>query len=238
MEAEKEYLIHLFHIIGPLDCIKEKMNLLESFFEIKLPFNAEDRKMIDSIFRSVVSKTRKSLKILKNMIEKGKKRYGTEKYQKLVDAKNELVIELERNCYGLISRLDSEVIQHDSSNESISFFLLLKADLLRYITEWCNESERLKMITRTQNCYIQALNTAKMCYSPYSIVSLSISLNYSLFLYENNVSKKEAISIAQDILNNANSGTKETSDDEFAESTKLIQTIKENTSLWIIHEGE
>lgn len=116
-----------------------------------------------------------------------------------------------------------------------------KGDLLRYLAELSITGRREDVVSQAKEAYESALQLAYENLSAIDPIRLGLILNYTVLIFENLLSPKEAYRLASGALADAsheiNTRAGET---EISENTNiLIELLKGNMNLWAaaMHNG-
>jgi len=141
-------------------------------------------------------------------------------------------LEIKIKSFSLNSLEIIEKLEKNSNNEitAVIIYEKLKADYLRYYAEVCDENEFIEYVNRSEkhykNCYENCLNYLE----PMNFLTLSVGLNYSIFVYFLLDDTQRAFNIAEKIYKeaviNINIDTK------IPETDALIKSIEENMTIW------
>jgi hypothetical protein len=133
------------------------------------------------------------------------------------------------NMVGIIEKLERNI--RDDTNALI-FYKKLKADYFRYYAEVSEGSEFNEFVGLAKENYQTAYEKCLNFLEPHNPLTLSVTLNYSVFLYFLMDELKEACNISETIYRQAilNLNTEEKN----PEVDALIKSIEENLTLWKI----
>ena len=101
--------------------------------------------------------------------------------------------------------------------------------------EFANSADQIEYEHKAQEFYQKA---SEISLQKDSSLSLAISLNYSVFLYEVQKQKKKAIEVAQQALDESGILVNDGNDENFSESITMQGLIRENISAWTRDEAD
>ena len=136
----------------------------------------------------------------------------------------------------LIDRMLLPAAEKDA--KATIFYLRTKADFLRYECEWCDNSKKPALMERAEECYASALEKIRAGTPNPSSLSLSVALNYSVFMYEMRGKRREAVELAQRTLDEGACFVNDGNENEFAEVTNLQQILRTNITTWTRDETD
>jgi len=133
------------------------------------------------------------------------------------------------NMVGIIEKLENNV---KDDTVALIFYKKLKADYFRYYAEVAEGDEFNEFVGLAKENYQTAYEKCLNFLDPHNPLTLSVTLNYSVFLYFLMDELKQACSISETIYRQAivNLNTEEKN----PELDALIKSIEENLTLWKI----
>jgi 14-3-3 protein epsilon len=107
----------------------------------------------------------------------------------------------------------------------------MKGDYYRYLAEFSVGDKNTEVANNSMNSYKQAneLATKLPCTNP---IKLGLALNFSVFYYEVKNDAKEACKIASDAFDLAIHQLENIEDEQYKDSTTILQLLKENIDMW------
>ena len=135
-EPPKQYTrdeyIFLSKLYWKAELFKEMIKFIKEFIILDPKLNKEERDIICTGFKDMISDKRSSLSILNSMERKEKKKkINTVKEIKI--EKNNIEKEIREICNTLQDLIDKFIIPNNDDIETLVFFYKLKADYFRYI---------------------------------------------------------------------------------------------------------
>ena len=112
----------------------------------------------------------------------------------------------------------------------------LKADYLRYYGETASEEEFEKYKDTCREAYETAFQLSKQYLEPTDLLYLSVTLNYSVFLYTLTDETSNAYNIANDTYKHAI--VKLIPEKKNPEVESILKSIEENITIWRIEISE
>ena len=161
-----------------------------------------------------------------------KEKTNQSKFLHLVtDLKTLLETELGDLCQQMLSLIDNFLIKKASSDESKVFYLKMKGDYYRYLAEFTSGDKNKEVANNSMNSYKEANELAEnlACTNP---IKLGLALNFSVFFYEVMNDPKKACKIANDAFDVAIHQLEKIEDDQYKDSTTILQLLKENIDMW------
>eukprot|EP00658_Telonema_sp_P-2_P063277 TRINITY_DN51_c0_g1_i7.p1 TRINITY_DN51_c0_g1~~TRINITY_DN51_c0_g1_i7.p1 ORF type:complete len:257 (-),score=71.19 TRINITY_DN51_c0_g1_i7:215-985(-) len=171
--------------------------------------------------------------------------------EKVEQAKlDELYIQyIREEVFGLIKEVSEEVVYPyvqelakddkltEEQSEVLVFFKKMEGDYNRYGAEITSGDKRGSYKDAAQQAYQEANKFSENLAST-NPISLGLSLNFSVFYYEICDMKPEATSLAQNAFESAIDHLDTLEDEEYKDSTLIMQLLKDNLTLWNTPEQE
>jgi 14-3-3 protein epsilon len=144
-----------------------------------------------------------------------------------------IITEIEQNVVKVFTEGDRAATQGDI----LVFFHKLNGDYNRYGAEASHGETREVFKNKAKEAYQQAQSLCATAseadnLAETSPIRLGLALNYSVFNYEIAENKSEARELAQAAFDNAIDKLDTLTDEEYRDSTLIMQLLKDNLSLW------
>lgn len=140
-------------------------------------------------------------------------------------------------CTEITQLMENSVIKNTSRTESKVFFSKLCGDYYRYCSEVIHDRNvRVNYEKKCFEHYSYALKLAHAQLAPNHPQRLSISLNYSVCLYELLGDKKQACDLAKNAFDAAIQKLDELDEVSYKDATLIMQLLRDNLTLWTAQE--
>ena len=234
-EPPKQYTrdeyIFLSKLYWKAELFKEMIKFIKEFIILDPKLNKEERDIICTGFKDMISDKRSSWSILNSMERKEKKKkINTVKEIKIV--KNNIEKEIREICNTLQDLIDKFIIPNNDDIETLVFFYKLKADYFRYICEFAEGKEYNDNFSKAEEYYTKGYYLSIKNLPIMNCIRISIILNYSIFLYEIKKDKKTAFDIAKKTFFENEKFSDDIEKIKNKDSFLLLQLLKENLILW------
>ncbi|CAH1271199.1 YWHAZ [Branchiostoma lanceolatum] len=213
-------------------CMKELVEI-----PIKMLWT-EERNLLSVAYKNVVGSRRSAWRIVTSMDQK-KADQGLEESdigrQAARWLQEKVETEMKEVCGEILALLEDILIpgvDMDGSLESQVFYLKMKGDYLRYLTEISEGSEKEDLMKKANDSYKKAYEKAPTELGPTHPVRLGVALNFSVFHYEIRNDGEEACRVAKEAFDDAISSLDEVQEDSYKDSTLIMQLLRENFTLW------
>ena len=161
--------------------------------------SVEERNLLSVGYKNLVGARRASWRILQS-VEQSEVAKGNEKRVKLIQKYRAVVEkELDTICGEILELLDEHLIPSASACEASVFYLKMKADYHRYLSEFKTEDERKDAAEKTLLAYTAAQEKALAELPSTNPIRLGLALNFSVFYYEVMNQPEKACSLAKQV---------------------------------------
>lgn len=195
----------------------------------------EEKHVFAAAYKNAVGNRRAELRVL-TVIEQKELRKGNmndEAIDNLAKYKRIIEGELISLCYELISLIDEKLIQMSKSHNNEIYFKKMKGDYYRYLAELMSDNEdNTSILENCTRCYTEANMHARSLLPPTHPLRLGLQLNMSVFEYEIQQRPNVAIQIATQALDEAFANIDKIKEENFKESTLIMQLLRDNLTLW------
>ena len=226
-----ERLISLARITEQAERHEETMKYMEEIVKSKKEdLTIEERNLLSSAFKNCVSSRRSAWRSIYGI--EVKERSTNSKFLGLVtDLKSILEKELNELCGRMLNLIDEFLLKKATSDESKVFYLKMKGDYYRYLAEFLTGDKNVEVANNSMNSYKEANDLANKlpCTNP---IKLGLALNFSVFYYEVKNDPKKACEIASDAFDSAIHQLEKIEDEQYKDSTTILQLLKENIDMW------
>uniref|UniRef100_A0A1A7Z4S2 Tyrosine 3-monooxygenase/tryptophan 5-monooxygenase activation protein, beta polypeptide n=1 Tax=Iconisemion striatum TaxID=60296 RepID=A0A1A7Z4S2_9TELE len=190
----------------------------------------EERNLLSVAYKNVVGARRSSWRVTSSIEQKTE---GNEKKQQMArDYREKIEGELREICDDVLHLLDNYLIPKASPAESKVFYLKMKGDYFRYLSEVASGNTKQETVQSSQNAYQEAFDISKKEMQPTHPIRLGLALNFSVFYYEILNSPEQACSLAKQAFDEAIAELDTLNEDSYKDSTLIMQLLRDNLTLW------
>merc|ERR1719330_1071552 len=166
---------------------------------------------------NVVGARRSSWRVISSIEQKTE---GSEKKQQMAKEYREKVEnELREICNDVLGLLDNFLIPKASNAESKVFYLKMKGDYFRYLSEVATGDDRKD---DSQKAYQDAFEISKSKMQPTHPIRLGLALNFP----------DKACQLAKQAFDDAIAELDTLNEDSYKDSTLIMQLLRDNLTLW------
>ena len=140
--------------------------------------------------------------------------------------------ELDKFCYDILGLIDDNLVPQSSTTECKVFFLKMKGDYYRYIGEYTKGEGNKKVAESALEAYNAATESAEKDLKTTNPIRLGLALNFSVFYYEIMNEPSKACEMAKQAFDDAIANIEDLPEDQYKDSTTIMQLIRDNLTLW------
>merc|ERR1711988_85425 len=198
--------------------------------------SVEERNLLSVGYKNMMSVRRTAWRTVESFHQKNLQ----DGHESLAALDGEYKHTVSQEVFNLITEVCEDIVQVyvDGPNkadvediEVLVFFKKMEGDYNRYGAEITEGAEKEKYKDAANLAYNQAFETAKGLPST-NPIRLGLALNFSVFHYEICEKKAEASELAKEAFDTAIDHLDSLGDDEYKDSTLIMQLLKDNLTLW------
>lgn len=190
----------------------------------------EERNLLSVAYKNVVGARRSSWRVISSIEQKTE---GNEKKQQMArDYRVKIEGELQEICHDVLNLLDKFLIANATQAESKVFYLKMKGDYFRYLSEVASGDTKKETVENSQKAYQDAFDISKKDMQPTHPIRLGLALNFSVFYYEILNSPEQACTLAKQAFDEAIAELDTLNEDSYKDSTLIMQLLRDNLTLW------
>lgn len=201
----------------------------------------QERELLAYGYITYINSQRNALHICMAFETKERKEYNSPILTHIIDYKKKIETELTESIQNIVNTIDTILIKNAQENLTKIYYLKLKADFNRYITEYEKGISKERALNSALKAYQEGMALAKNM-NIMNRFLLGLALNYSIFQYEVVGERKNAMSIAEECLNKVDkelpSFNMDKNDENYGIIMDLIDKMRKNLKKWRIEEDE
>lgn len=231
MDYEKN--LYLARITEQAERFDETIKYMEEIVKNKKDdLTIDERNLLSAAYKNCVSSRRSAWRSIFGIEQKEK--LNNTKYLHLVtDLKTLLEKELSDFCEKMLKLIDDYLIKKATSAESQVFYWKMKGDYYRYLAEFSSGEKHDEVAQHSLESYKQAKEQSSSL-SVTNPIKLGLALNFSVFYYEVMSDPQTACQIANDAFQEGILKLETIDDDQYKDSTTILQLLKENIDMWSV----
>uniref|UniRef100_A0A669EED9 Tyrosine 3-monooxygenase/tryptophan 5-monooxygenase activation protein, beta polypeptide b n=1 Tax=Oreochromis niloticus TaxID=8128 RepID=A0A669EED9_ORENI len=195
----------------------------------------EERNLLSVAYKNVVGARRSSWRVISSIEQKTE---GNDKKQEMArEYREKIEAELQEICNDVLELLDKFLIAKASNPESKVFYLKMKGDYYRYLSEVASGDNKKTTVDNSQKAYQEAFDISKSEMQPTHPIRLGLALNFSVFYYEILNNPDKACTLAKTVskiyaFDEAIAELDTLNEDSYKDSTLIMQLLRDNLTLW------
>jgi len=233
MDDQHETLVKQAKLAEQSERYDDMSEFMKSCVEFKQPLTVEQRNLLSVAYKNVVGARRSSWRVISSIEQKydsnEKKQQMAREYRQKIES------ELQSICDDVLSLLDNYLIKPDedeSEQESKVFYLKMRGDYYRYKAEVATGEDRESIVKLSDSAYCDAYDLAMENMVSTHPIRLGLALNYSVFHYEIRNDHDQACKMAKKAFEDAINDLDAVSEDNYKDSTLIMQLLRDNLTLW------
>uniref|UniRef100_A0A4W4DW47 14-3-3 domain-containing protein n=1 Tax=Electrophorus electricus TaxID=8005 RepID=A0A4W4DW47_ELEEL len=232
---DKNDLVQKAKLAEQAERYDDMANAMKAVTEGGLELSNEERNLLSVAYKNVVGARRSSWRVISSIEQKSE---GSEKKQQMAhEYREKIEKELEEICNDVLVLLDKYLIANASQAESKVFYLKMKGDYYRYLSEVASGEKKsckndVFILGVRWKAYQDAFDISKKDMQPTHPIRLGLALNFSVFYYEILSSPEKACNLAKTAFDEAIAELDTLNEDSYKDSTLIMQLLRDNLTLW------
>jgi 14-3-3 protein epsilon len=210
----------------------EMIEYVGKFAKTEGELTADERHIVSVAYKNVVGSKRAELRVLSAIEQKEAKKLNEQNITYIKQYKNIIEGELKTLCKDILTLIDKYLLVNSKSEESKIFFLKMKGDYNRYLTEFLTDNEGNDAVENAREAYSHAVELAKANLPPTHPLRLGLFLNFSVFHYEILNQQEIAIDMVRKTFDDAIQSIDSVGEESYKDVTLILQLLRDNLTLW------
>jgi len=201
---------------------------MKTVTEINQELSNEERNLLSVAYKNVVGARRSSWRVISSIEQKTE----NNKQQMAKEYREKVEKELNDICKDVLNLLDNHLVVKATSDESKVFYLKMKGDYYRYLSEVAHGEEKKVVVEDSRKAYEDAFAISEAEMQSTHPIRLGLALNFSVFYYEILNSPDKACALAKSAFDKAIAELDQLNEDSYKDSTLIMQLLRDNLTLW------
>lgn len=215
----------------------DMINTMKNVIRQATELNVDQRNLLSVGYKNVVGVRRTAWRTISALEEKETSRGNAKRVELARAYRLKIEDELNRICQEILDLITEILNKKQNTNESRVFFLKMQGDYYRYMAEYqtAGGNKARYGTTAADNAhrvYQEASDLANSELPPTHPIRLGLALNYSVFHYEVKENPTEACNMARTAFDQAIAELDNLDEDQYKDSTTIMQLIRDNLTLW------
>ncbi|KAL1269410.1 hypothetical protein QQF64_031699 [Cirrhinus molitorella] len=230
LKMDKSDLVQKAKLAEQAERYDDMAAAMKSVTEGGVELSNEERNLLSVAYKNVVGARRSSWRVISSIEQKTE---GNEKKQQMArEYREKIETELQDICNDVLGLLEKYLIANASQAESKVFYLKMKGDYYRYLSEVASGEAKTTTVESSQKAYQDAFEISKKEMQPTHPIRLGLALNFSVFYYEILNSPENACHLAKTAFDEAIAELDTLNEDSYKDSTLIMQLLRDNLTLW------
>ena len=232
MVDKREESVFMAKLAESAERYDDMVDAMKAVAKLDVELTVEERNLLSVSYKNVIGARRASWRIVSSIEQKEESKGNTPNVEKIQEFRKTVETELNILCSDILSLLDDHLISSASSPYSKVFFHKMKGDYYRYLAEFSTDEALAKASENSAAAYEEAFTLASSGLDSTNPIRLGLGLNYSVFQYEILHNPDEAIKLAKQAFEDAIAQVDRLEDEEYKDSTLIMQLLRDNLTLW------
>jgi len=233
MDDNHEALVKQAKLAEQSERYDDMSDFMKKCVKFSKPLTVEQRNLLSVAYKNVVGARRSSWRVISSIEQKydnnEKKQGMAREYRQKIEA------ELQSICDDVLDLLQTFLIKEEAEEadkESKVFYLKMRGDYFRYKAEVATGDDRESIVKLSNDAYRDAYDLAKHSMVSTHPIRLGLALNFSVFHYEIRNDHEQACTMAKGAFEEAINDLDAVSEDNYKDSTLIMQLLRDNLTLW------
>jgi len=232
MSAEREQLVNLAKLAEQAERYDDMVENVKQVAKQDEELTVEERNLLSVAYKNVIGARRAAWRIVSSIEQRDDKSSHIGTYRERIEK------ELSAVCQDILDLLEQHLVPNSTTGEPKVFYLKMKGDYHRYVSEYSTGDERQKAGENALAAYKAASDIATTDLAPTHPIRLGLALNFSVFYYEILSDPNKAIGLAKEAFDDAIAELDTLSEESYKDSTLIMQLLRDNLTLWTSDQEE
>jgi len=229
--TDRETKVYRAKLAEQAERYDEMVDAMRDVAKMTGELNMEERNLLSVAYKNVIGSRRASWRIMSSIEQKAEQK-DPSRLPLIKAYRSQVEKELKEVCADIISLLDDHMLVAATGGEAKVFFLKMKGDYYRYLSEFTIDSERKAAAENSLTAYKEATSIAESDLQPTHPIRLGLALNFSVFYYEILNSADRACQLAKKAFDDAITELDNLNEESYKDSTLIMQLLRDNLTLW------
>ena len=225
-------LLYLARLSEQAERYEEMIKFVSAFVKRETrDLSVEERNILSVAYKNVIGSRRSAWRILSSIEQKEERKGNAEHKDKASNYKREIEQELNDLSAEILSLLRDTLYPRADNTEAQVFYRKMEGDYYRYVCEYASGAQKQESADKAKGAYQEAYDTAESL-NPAHPIRLGLALNFSVFHYEILEDKDQACQMAKESFDNAIAELDNVGEENYKDSTLIMQLLRDNLTLW------
>jgi 14-3-3 protein epsilon len=229
--STREELLYMAKITEQTERFEDMLDAMKKVVSFGQELSVEERNLLSVAYKNSIGPRRTAWRALSS-IEKKEEAKNSKNLPLLKAYKKKIEDELNKFCNDIIALLEEKLVPSASNPEAQVFYLKMKGDYYRYISEYTSGEAHKKAGNSALVAYQAASDKANSDLKTTNPIRLGLALNFSVFYYEVQNDPSKACQLAKQAFDDAIADIEHIEEEQYKDSTTIMQLIRDNLTLW------
>ncbi|KAL0887007.1 hypothetical protein Bca101_010990 [Brassica carinata] len=229
--SSRKQNIYLAKLADDAEQYNDMVEFMDKVAKTAAELTPEERNLLSIAYKNLIAGRRASLKRIRSIEKKETKKGNTDNVSFIKDHRVKIETEINNICDRIFNLIDSHLLPNASTDDSKVFYLKMKGDYHRYLSDSKTGPARVQAAKDTLEIYKSAKVIALNLPST-NIPRLGLALNLSLFYYETLMSTKAACLTAKEAYDAAITELHAVREESFEDTVLIMHLIRDRVTLW------
>jgi 14-3-3 protein epsilon len=237
MALTREQSVFMSKVTEQTERFEDMIEYIKKIVMTESELTVEERNLLSVAYKNSVGTRRTAWRALSSL-EKKEEAKGGSHLNLIREYKKKIEGELTKYCQEIIKLLDDKLINATTNSEGKVFYLKMKGDYYRYSCEYTSGDAHAKASQAALAAYKAASDVANAELKTTNPIRLGLALNFSVFHYEVMNDPQKACQLAKQAFDEAIADIEHLEEDQYKDSTTIMQLIRDNLTLWNSEMGD
>jgi 14-3-3 protein epsilon len=229
--SNRDELLYMAKITEQTERFEDMLDAMKKVVQFNQDLSIEERNLLSVAYKNSIGPRRTAWRALSS-IEKKEEAKNSKNLPLLKAYKKKIEEELNGFCNDIIGLLESKLIKNANGSDAQVFYLKMKGDYYRYISEYTSGDAHKKAGDNANEAYKGAFDKATADLKTTHPIRLGLALNYSVFYYEVLNDPSKACQLAKQAFDDAIADIEHIDEEQYKDATTIMQLIRDNLTLW------
>lgn len=229
--ATREENLYMAKITEQTERFEDMLDAMKKVVSHGDELTVEERNLLSVAYKNSIGPRRTAWRALSS-IEKKEEAKNSKNLPLLKTYKKKIEEELNRFCNDIIALLQDKLVPSAKAADAQVFYLKMKGDYYRYISEYTSGDAHKKAGDQALEAYKAASEKANADLKTTNPIRLGLALNFSVFYYEVQNDPAKACQLAKQAFDDAIADIEHIDEEQYKDSTTIMQLIRDNLTLW------
>ena len=219
--STREELIYMAKITEQTERFEDMLDYIKKVAQSGQELSVEERNLLSVAYKNSIGSRRTAWRAISS-IEQREEQKGSKNINLLKAYKGKIESELNGFCNDILGLLENTLIKQAQTAESKVFFLKMKGDYHRYISEYASGDQHKKAADGALASYSSASQIGNADLKTTNPIRLGLALNFSVFYYEVLNDPAKACNLAKQAFDDAIADIEHIDEDQYKDATTIM----------------